>query len=133
MRLLCVVVVCLAAAALGGCVTTSWHQTYAHPADIAVRRPEALRLTLTNGSTVVVHRPDVRTDSIVGFAADGTSRLAFATPDVARIEVSSRHLTPGGRTARDAGVVVGVGTILLLGAAAIALVALVEAIAAPPR
>jgi len=133
MRLFCVAVVCLLAAALGGCATTSWHQTYALPEDLAARRPELLRLTLSDGTTLMVHHPDVRADSIVGLDADGTSRMAVATADVARIEIPRRHLTDEGRTARDVGIGVGVGAIVLLAVAALAFVALFESFTTTSR
>lgn len=97
-------------AATPGC--SSWRASSAGTAEVPVTTPKRARVTLRDGSTVILSSPMVRGDSLVGTARpEGGEpvRFAAAIDDVVLVE------TRGFSTGRTLGaVVVGAATLALV-------------------
>lgn len=78
-----VVLVCLAL--LSAC--TGWHTRNAPPAQaVSEGNPRTVRITRTDGSTLVLRDPQVTGDSIAGVSVRTDSRVAVALTDVDEVQ-----------------------------------------------
>jgi hypothetical protein len=92
---------------LAGC--TSWHVETAPPAELIARKhPGRLRVEQSDGKRVMVYRPEVRGDSLVGqSSATSTESRAVGLADVG--SVSTPHFNYG----RAIGITLGVFVVVL--------------------
>jgi len=96
----------------------SWHTGTPTPAQfVETERPQSVRVTRTDGTTLTVKSPVVRGDSLVGRVGDSqdTTRTVLALSDISRVQVKQPST---GKTV--ALVIVVAGVIVGLSVAAVA-------------
>lgn len=96
---------------LCGCATTVWRTTYDDPRALRSLGPSALRVTMRDGPSRIIIRPDVRRDSVVGTDPADQSRIAVATADVERYETRRHRDAKPGAVAL---MVLGIGSMLVV-------------------
>ena len=99
---------------LQACFST-WQPSTVSPSQvIEAEEPQEVRITRTNGEQVTIRGPEVWADSIAG--TEGGDPVSVGLSDIGRIEV--KHFS--------AGRVMGLGFLMVVGAVALSLVAMVE-------
>jgi len=107
------------AALLAATACTSWRpQTAPAPQVVTANANGTVRVTRHDQSVLVLRHPQVVGDSIVGDAGDPARHAAVAMADVDRIDARKVSATRTGGL--SLGIIV-VGTVLLIGAATVAL------------
>jgi hypothetical protein len=107
------------AALLATAACTSWRpQTAPAPQVVSGNANGTVRVIRRDQSVLVLHHPQVVGDSIVGDAGDPSRRAAVALADVERID--ARKVSAARTGGLSLGIIV-VGSVLLIGAATVAL------------